>query len=469
MSLGLPKISITFTSQASTLIDRSSRGACAMILNDENISDADGVTYKLIEDSTDIPSSGITDSTADLIKKALAGTPSKIHCYFIPLAEHEEEQVSYVESEVESDVVVEHTVDSDVVITRDIDSDVVITNPDTGETETQSISVTITDTEVQSVTYTDTETIQVTVTNPVTETVIVPAQVTLTDALKKLANVRFNYICHPTGKAQDQRDLADWVKSQRVNKDRTVKAVVAHYAANDCGVINFTTDNIKLLNDAYTAALALVDGDESAVDVPKYITYTATQYTARIAGILAGLSLDRSATYYTLSEVVSVDEYEDIESNIDSGELCLFDELDGNGVKIARGCNSLTTFTSNVGQDFRFIKIVETLDIIKDDIRDTFRNNYVGKVKNSYDNKILLISAINTYLRNLQATVLDGDNYVEIDYNKNLDYAKNRGEDVSSLSRQTILSYNTGTYVYLRGKITPANAMEDLELEFTLN
>lgn len=474
-NLGLPKINITFSSQAASVISRSARGVGAMVLNDSNVTDSDGVKYKLIEDSTDIPSSGIDDGNVDLIQKALIGTPSRVHVYFIPPATHEEEQVRYVESEVDSDVVVTHTVDSDVVITRDIDSDVVVTNPDTGATDTQTISVTITDTQVQQVTYTDTQTIQVTVTNPVTETVIVPAQVTLSDALQKAANVRFNYICYPTGTAQNQQDLASWTKNQRNNRDRTVKAVVANYNADDYGIINFTTNNIKLNNPAYTEALALVDGDESAVDssIPPYLTYTATQYTARIMGILAGLPLDRSATYYSLPEIVSVDEYDDIESHIDNGELCLFDEMDGNGVKIARGCNSLHTFTANVGQDFRFIKTVEGVDIIKDDIRDNFRNNYVGKVPNNYNNKMLFIAAILAYFNGLAGTVLDvtssGNNYVEIDYEKNRDYAKMRGEDVADMTEQSILEYNTGTQVFLRGKITLLNAMEDLTLHFSLD
>jgi len=32
--------------------------------------------------------------------------------------------------------------------------------------------------------------------------------------------------------------------------------------------------------------------------------------------------------------------------------FCLIDEKDGNGVKISRACNSLHTFTTDVGQDF---------------------------------------------------------------------------------------------------------------------
>ena len=137
------------------------------------------------------------------------------------------------------------------------------------------------------------------------------------------------------------------------------------------------------------------------------------------------------------------------------------------------GCNSLHSFTSAVGFDFRFIKIIETIDLIKDDIRDTFRNSYVGKIPNSYDNKMLLIAAINAYFNSLQGNVLDrastSSNYVEIDYDKNLEYAKFKGEDTAEMTEQAVLEYNTGTNVYLRGKITPVNAMEDLTLAFELN
>lgn len=477
-SLGLPQILITFTSQATSAITRSSRGVVSMILNDENVTDEDGVKYRLIEDSSDVPSSGIASSNADLITKALMGTPYKVHAYFIPPATHEEEQVqtrteTYT---VDSDVVVEHTVDSDVVVERTVDSDVVITNADTGETETQTIQVTITDTEVQSVTYTDTEVRQVTYTDTVTETVTVTVDATVTqaDALKKCANVKFNYICHPTGTSQDQQNLALWVANQRSNKHKIFKAVVANYAANNYGVINFTTGGIKVDNPAYVTALEAADGDESAVDstIPKYITYSAKQYTSRIAGILAGVSLDRSVTYYTLSEVVDVDEYDDIDAHINNGELCLFDEKDGGGVKIARGCNSLTTFSTTVGEDFRFIKIIETIDLIKNDIQETFRNDYVGKVANTYDNKMLFVSAIHSYFNALEGNVLDrtasNSNYVAIDYAKNYNYAKSKGRDVTSMSTQQILETNTGTQVFLNGRITPVNAMEDLELAFTL-
>lgn len=433
-NLGLPQISITFSSKSATAIARSARGIVAMILNDENVTDADGVQKFTILDTTDIPATGIADSNVDLIKKALLGTPSKIHAYLIPPATHEEEQVKTVTNDVE------------------VESDVVVTDTVTGATDTVTSTVTVTET------------------STVTETVTVKATVNQSNALKALANVRYSYICHPTGTLQDQQDIASWVQSQRKNREKTCKAVVAHYAADDYGVINFTTTGIKVENSAYAEALELADGDESAVEVPRYLTYTTAQYTARIAGILAGISLDRSATYYELPEVVSVDEYDDIDAHINNGEFCLFDEQDDNGVKIARGINSLTTFTGDAGQDFRFIKNVEGMDLIKDDVRDTFRNDYVGKVANTYNNKMLFVSAILAYFHGLEGNVLDpnSDNTVDIDYNANYDYAKSRGASVLTMSRQQILEYPTGTQVFLTGNIRLLNAMEDLTLEFAL-
>lgn len=294
------------------------------------------------------------------------------------------------------------------------------------------------------------------------------------DVLKKLHNIKWNYICHPTGTAQDQEDLAVWVKKERNIKRKTFKAVVANFDADDKGVINFTTDNIRCVNPAYTDALQAVGGDRKKVSssIAEYLTYTSTEYTARIMGILAGLALDRSATYYELNEVYDCEVYEDIDDCISKGQLCLIDEMDGNGVKIARACNSLHTFTTDVGQDFRYIKIIEAVDMITDDIRDTFKNSYVGKVINDYNHKMLFIAAILVYFRNLKGNVLDDSptaiNTVDIDEAAQKDYAVLHGDDVTKMTVQQIREYNTGTQVLLTGRITPVNAMEDLRIAFTM-
>ena len=419
---GLPKVDINFKTQATTAIARSSRGIGVLILNDENAFDDNGneeIKYFKIESTTDIPDSGINEKNIDLIKKALLGTPLRLHVYLIP--------------------------------------------PETYNVTSSGTTVT-SSTTVSSSTAVTTST-----------TVTVSATTTQADVLKKIADVKFNYIAHSTGKSQDQQDLASWVKSQRQNRKKTFKAVVANYDADSYSVINFTTEKIRVENPEYIDALKDADGDAALVpaSIPQYLTYSATEYTARILGILAGLSLDRSATFFILSEVVDVAEYDDIDVHISGGELCLFDAKDDNGVKIARACNSLHTFTTDVGEDFRFIKIIEAIDLITDDIRDTFNDSYVGKMINDFEHKMLFVTAIKIYLKNLRGNVLDSSptvkQEVEIDSEKNKDYAQLHGRDVKNMTPQEILETNTGTHVFLAGNIRPVNAMEDLKIDFILN
>ena len=278
------------------------------------------------------------------------------------------------------------------------------------------------------------------------------------DVLKMLANIKWNWLCAPTATTQEQNDLASWIKAQRSNKHKTFKAVLSDQAADHEGIVNFCTNNIKVRTDT------------DSLGNPVYTTYTAVQYTARIAGILAGLALDRSATYFKLTEVESVEVYEDIDTLIDKGELLLIDEQDGDGVKIARACNSLTTFTTDKGEEFRKIKIIEGIDMVTDDIRDTFKKYYVGKVINDYNHKMLFISAILVYFSEIKGNVLDADapNTVDINTTWQSNYAKLHGDDPTTMSVMEIRQYNTGDTLALVGDIRLVDAMENLKIDFTL-
>lgn len=276
--------------------------------------------------------------------------------------------------------------------------------------------------------------------------------------LKQLKHIRYNYIAAPTGTLQDQQDLVSYIKAERNNSRKTVKAVVGGVAADHEGVVNFCTEEIKVATGKNTAGKTT------------YKTYTPIEYTARIAGILAGLALDRSATYFKLTEVESVKVYEDLNDRIDKGELHLFDEEDGEGVKIARACNSLQTFTTDKGEEFRKIKIVEGVDMVTDDIRDTFKKYYVGKYINDYDHKMLFVAAIMVYFGQLAGNVLDSraGNTVDIDFQFQKDYAIIKGEDVSQMTNMQIREYNTGSQIGLSGNVKFVDAMEDLKITFTM-
>lgn len=283
------------------------------------------------------------------------------------------------------------------------------------------------------------------------------AKNTQANVLKILASIKWNWLCAPTATTQEQQDLASWIKTQRTNKRKTFKAVLSDQAADNEVIVNFCTNNIKVQTDTDSSGKAV------------YTTYTALQYTARIAGILAGLALDRSATYFKLTEVESVEVYEDIDTLIDKGELLLLDEQDGDGVKIARACNSLVTFTTDKGEDYRYIKIIEALDMMTDDIRDTFKKYYVGKYINDYDHKMLFIAAIKVYFEGIKGNVLDKDwdNTVDIDEEFQSNYAKLHGDDPTQMTKMQIRQYNTGTKLALTGNVKPVNAMEDLIINFT--
>ena len=457
-SLGLPKVTINFKTAAGSAITRSSRGKVALILNDENYTDADGVTMFRISEASDFPATGISEKNVDLIKKTLLGSPAQVFVFLIPPATYEEEQ----------EVATEETVETTTQIMSDVtvESEVTVTDPDTGETSTVTSEVT-----VQSEVTVPTTT---TLTGTTLSNVTVTATVTVSDALSEIADIKVNYVAYPTGTPSGQESVASFASGQRKNRRKTVKAVVANVPSNSYSVVNFTTGQIKIENPDYVEALEAADGDETLVDenILHYRTYTAAEYTGRIAGILAGLALDRSATYYTLPEIISCRKYDDIDAAIDRGELVLLDEQDGMGVKIARGVNSFVNFSGEQSEDFRYIKIVEALDLIQDDITVNFRENYIGKVVNNYENRKLFLDMINGYLLGLRGSVLDNApsalNRVEFDVSAIREWAAQHGKPVSTMSDEQIKEISCGTHLFLTGNITPVNAMEDLKIDFTL-
>ena len=262
----------------------------------------------------------------------------------------------------------------------------------------------------------------------------------ISTALDRLKNKQWYYLTVPGVTEEEKENVLQFIKEQRTQFHRTFKSVLPNCAADTEGIVNFATDNIKV-------------GTK---------TYTTTEYCARIAGILAGLPLNRSATYYVLPEVESITESETPDEDVDSGKLILIN--DGTKIKIARGVNSLTTFTDEKGQDFSKIKIIEAVDMIRDDVRTTFEDEFVGKVENSYDNKIVFIAAVNKYFKDLasRGVLYDKyDNMAEIDIDATREYLS-KTKDVSEWDEEAIKTANTGTNVFVKSNIQIQDAIEDM-------
>ncbi|WP_066503482.1 phage tail sheath C-terminal domain-containing protein [Abyssisolibacter fermentans] len=275
---------------------------------------------------------------------------------------------------------------------------------------------------------------------------IAVADTDYSNGLLRLKNKKWNYLAIPEIKDAEVQEIVTWIKNEREVNKKTFKAVLPNAEADNEGIINFCASNIYV----------------GATDT----TYTASQYTGRIAGILAGLPFTRSATYYELSEVDKIDESSDPNAEIDSGKLILIN--DGTKIKIGRGVNSLTTLAGSKGEEFKKIKIVDAVDLVKDDIRDTFDGSYVGKITNTYDHKILFLSAVNAYFEALEKLeVLDEafDNKAVIDVQAQKTYLMACGVDVDALKEQEIKEYNTGSKVFASAKVKFLDAMEDLTME----
>ena len=262
----------------------------------------------------------------------------------------------------------------------------------------------------------------------------------ISTALERLKNKQWYYLTVPGVTEEEKEIVLQFIKEQRTQFHRTFKSVLPNCAADTEGIVNFATDNIKV-------------GTK---------TYTTTEYCARIAGVLAGLPLNRSATYYVLPEIESITESETPDEDVDSGKLILIN--DGTKIKIARGVNSLTTFTDEKGQDFSKIKIIEAIDMIRDDVRTTFEDEFVGKVENSYDNKIVFIAAVNKYFKDLasRGVLYDKyDNMAEIDIDATREYLS-KTKDVSEWDEEAIKTANTGTNVFVKSNIQIQDAIEDM-------
>lgn len=283
---------------------------------------------------------------------------------------------------------------------------------------------------------------------------IATADTDYSNGLARLKNKNWNYLAIPGIQDAAVANIVSWIKTERDTNKKTYKTVLPNAEADHEGVINFTAEGMKVNKGR----------DENGNKIIK--DYTASQYTCRIAGILAGLPFTNSATYYELREVEAITESTDPNTDIDSGKLILIN--DGTKIKIGRGVNSLTTTSETKGEEFKKIKIVDAVDLVRDDIRNTFDNSYVGKITNSYDHKVLFLSAVNVYFEELEKVdVLDSayDNKAQIDTEAQRTYLLSKGVDVDSLKEQEIKEYNTGSKVFATARVKFLDAMEDLNME----
>ncbi|NMM52152.1 phage tail sheath C-terminal domain-containing protein [Paenibacillus aquistagni] len=269
------------------------------------------------------------------------------------------------------------------------------------------------------------------------------------EAIQAIGKKKYNWIGHATGAAAEHTSLAAYVKEQE-KTGKNIKAIVYKATNPDsmC-VVNFTNETLTKIDDSEIA------GDK---------------YIARLLGLLAGLPMTQSGTYKVLEDLKSVKEPADLEAAVNNGELVLFNDDDQ--VRVARAVNSLQTLGEGVTEDMKKIIVVETMHLIREDIYTTFKQDYLGKYKNKYDNQILFISAVNTYFDALEREeILDSeyDNRSDIDVEEQrqawIDIGKTEASDWDD-SKVRINTFRSN--VFLAGSIKILDAIEDLKFGITM-
>jgi hypothetical protein len=273
-----------------------------------------------------------------------------------------------------------------------------------------------------------------------------------TKMMKYLETAVWTYLAIPTVETDGKtEDIASWIKSCRTTKKKLFKAVLPN-SASDCeGIINVPS--------------SLFIGDTE---------YTPEQACARVAGLIAGTAITISATYASLTDFDDCTRLtpDEEDAAVSAGKFVFTN--DGEKVKVVRAVNSFVTTTDTKGDQFKKIKIVEVMDMISDDIRTTAQDSYLGKYVNSYDNKCLLITAINGYLDSLATQGILSGGSVEIDVDAQKAYFKEKGgivklEDgtekaLDECTDDEIKRANTGTFVFLTGTLSILDAIEDIKL-----
>ena len=273
----------------------------------------------------------------------------------------------------------------------------------------------------------------------------------ITVAMDALKNKVFDWTCVVSDVQQDQDDYASWIQSR--NQTATKKAKLLGYkltTSDDMHIVNFTNDSVRKKN--------------AEVDTPGH------EYLVRLVSVLAYLAIDQSSTYYVLQDLESVTEVADPDTAIDEGEFILIN--DEEKVRIGRGVNSLTTLSEDKTEDMKSILIVEAMDVIYYDIYQTYKNDYLGKYKNSYDNQVLFLSAVNGYFKELaKENVLDENykniSFVDVESQRDAWVAAGKTE-ANEWDEQEVKNNSFKNKLFLAANTKILNAMEDLSFNINM-
>jgi len=227
------------------------------------------------------------------------------------------------------------------------------------------------------------------------------------DALAAFETQEFNVIAlDGASDSSLHASVASWVNRLR-NEGKGIVAVLGGSAAEDNAA------------DAVAKAIARSASlnHEGIVNVGTgarlgEAQYSSAQVAAYVAGLIAGQSLSQSVTYAptTFEDVTRRWTRSEQEQAVRGGVFLLVH--DGRMVKALRGINSLVTLREGQNTPWKKIRTIRVMDSINSDLQRTAEDSYIGKVNNTEEGRLALISACKQYMQSLaQAGVIESEGY----------------------------------------------------------
>lgn len=278
---------------------------------------------------------------------------------------------------------------------------------------------------------------------------------TLEEALHVLETKDYTLCAFPGATLEETASIVAWAKQLDEKIHRGMVCVADAIAPNHPRIINFCTSDI------------LLKGRQKPM--------RATEYTARIAGIFAGIPLWQSATHQILEEVQSVPylHAEEISAYADAGKIILF--AHGDTIKLSRDVTSIT----NIGEDtnkssvWRNIHAVRIVDKVHKDV-ESIIDQYAFKVPDDTQNRQQLIREINGYLKALEAKGIlrAGYSYVDFDYEKLREMHKQGQiipqDQLDAMDDDTLAMADVSPHVLLTGVFQVPDRMERVDVSLTI-
>lgn len=275
------------------------------------------------------------------------------------------------------------------------------------------------------------------------------------EALNLLATTDADFFAIPGIDPTTAKDVATWIKQHNESQPlHKMKAVLPNTAGDDDHVINVTQDGA-------------VATDDTKLD--------ASDVTALVAGMRAGcpmrFSLDRFTTT-ALKYVPPVDmrAAQAGETRVKAGEF--FFNMDRGRVSVVADVNSLTTLAGK-DESYQQNKEIDIMDALYNSLMPSILDKYIGKFSNSYQDKLNLVSAIKTFLKEFEREGLVEQNDTNADINfeaqrlylKSIAYKTMDGRDVDNMDKVEVLKANTKDKVFITVRFLPLGAIRHVKID----